>query len=151
MHDYLPYEIDHFNTSHAIKKLSFGQDYPGITNPLDGKTKVVNEGSALFQYFIKVVPTIYEYANGKQLFTNQYSVTEHYRPKNPQHPNVVPGVYFMYDLSPIMVHIKETRKSFLHFITNLCAIIGGVFTVSGLIDSLLYMFTQKMAKKVIVE
>lgn len=29
-----------FNMSHTIKKLSFGQEYPGIINPLDGHKAV---------------------------------------------------------------------------------------------------------------
>ena len=34
----------------------------------------------------------------------------------------------MYDLSPMMVQITEHRRSFLHFLTGVCAIVGGVFT-----------------------
>jgi hypothetical protein len=33
----------------------------------------------MFQYFIKVVPTIYESLDGAIINTNQFSVTEHYR------------------------------------------------------------------------
>ena len=53
----------------------------------------------------------------------------------------------IYDLSPIMVHITETRKSFLHFITNLCAVIGGVFTIAGILDKVVYEVMQKMNSK----
>ena len=35
-----------------------------------------------------------------------------------------------------MVNISETRKSLLHFLTQLCAILGGVFTVAGMVDRL---------------
>jgi hypothetical protein len=38
-------------------------------------------------------------------------------------------VFFFYDLSPIMVRYVEQRKSFLHFLTSVCAVVGGVFTV----------------------
>ena len=34
----------------------------------------------------------------------------------------------MYDMSPMMVQITEHRRSFLHFLTGVCAIVGGVFT-----------------------
>jgi hypothetical protein len=33
-----------------------------------------------------------------------------------------------------MVKFTESRKSFTHFLTQLCAILGGVITVSGLVD-----------------
>jgi hypothetical protein len=36
--------------------------------------------SGMFQYFVKIVPTIYENLNGQILNTNQFSVTEHYKP-----------------------------------------------------------------------
>eukprot|EP00818_Percolomonas_sp_WS_P006560 CAMPEP_0117449938 /NCGR_PEP_ID=MMETSP0759-20121206/8206_1 /TAXON_ID=63605 /ORGANISM="Percolomonas cosmopolitus, Strain WS" /LENGTH=386 /DNA_ID=CAMNT_0005242435 /DNA_START=168 /DNA_END=1328 /DNA_ORIENTATION=- len=143
MRDYIAYEVEHFNTSHVIHKLSFGVPYPGAHNPLDAVQKMINKGSALYQYFIKVVPTVYEYASGTQIRTNQYSVTQHMRPRNAEHSSVVPGVFFMYDLSPIMMHIKEERKSFLHFITSLCAIVGGVITVSGIADAVLHHFSSR--------
>lgn len=38
----------------------------------------------------------------------------------------------------MQVQYREEYKSFTHFITSVCAIIGGVFTVSGLIDSFIY-------------
>lgn len=41
------------------------------------------------------------------------------------------AVYFLYDLSPITVTIREERRSFLHFITRLCAVLGGTFALTG--------------------
>jgi len=147
IHDYTPFELEHFNTTHVIHSLGFGEYYPGITNPLDDTVKVVAEGSALYQYFVKVVPTIYEFANGEQIVSNQYSVTQHTRPKNAHHPNVVPGIFFIYDLSPIMVHIKEQNRSFTHFLVSICAIVGGVFTVSGLLDAMLFNLSTGLANR----
>ena len=51
-----------------------------------------------------------------------------------------------YDLSPIKVVIVEQRSSFLHFLTNVCAIVGGVFTVSGIVDAVWYT-GQKIVRK----
>ena len=55
---------------------------------------------------------------------------------------------FTYDLSPMSVIVSEESVPFYHFFTNLCAIIGGVFTVIGIIDSLLHhgivAFRRKM-------
>jgi hypothetical protein len=45
------------------------------------------------------------------------------------------------------VRFAETRSSFLHFVTSVCAIVGGVFTVSGIIDSGLYHGTRVLRKK----
>ncbi|KAL9645959.1 hypothetical protein ABK040_001066 [Willaertia magna] len=153
VHDYTNFEVEHFNTSHIINSLGFGEQIPGMSHPLDGTKKIIqadnSDGtiSGLFQYFVKVVPTIYEsYSSNNEIITNQYSVTQHFRPKNREHANVVPGVFFIYDLSPIMVHIKERKKSFLQFLTSLCAIVGGVFTVSALIDKLIYGVSKRVER-----
>jgi hypothetical protein len=35
----------------------------------------------------------------------------------------------VYDFSPFMVEVEESSMPFSHFLTSVCAIIGGVFTV----------------------
>ena len=45
------------------------------------------------------------------------------------------------------VQISERSSSFMHFITNVCAIVGGVFTVSGIIDSFIYQSERIIRKK----
>jgi hypothetical protein len=47
-----------------------------------------------------------------------------------------------------MVRFVEERKSFTHFLTGVCAIIGGVFTVAGIIDALVYHSLKSLKKKV---
>ena len=42
IHQFSPRQLDHFDTSHKIYKLSFGEVFPGQTNPLDGVSKIVN-------------------------------------------------------------------------------------------------------------
>eukprot|EP00761_Pharyngomonas_kirbyi_P012907 gb/GECH01012934.1/.p1 GENE.gb/GECH01012934.1/~~gb/GECH01012934.1/.p1 ORF type:complete len:387 (+),score=85.06 gb/GECH01012934.1/:1-1161(+) len=144
VHSFMPFEVENWDPSHVIHRLGFGEEYPGLVNPLDGKEKQgADSGKGVYQYFVKVVPTIYESTDNKELETNQYSVTEHYRAGQN-----MPGVFFMYDLSPIMVHIKETRKSFVHFITSLCAIVGGVFTVAGIVDSIVYNASRFSKKNI---
>lgn len=43
--------------------------------------------------------------------------------------------------------MTEKRKAFYHFITTLCAIVGGVYTVAGIVDGLLHQSVQ-LAKKI---
>ncbi|KAG7270226.1 hypothetical protein CRUP_013943 [Coryphaenoides rupestris] len=52
--------LDNINMTHLIKHLSFGKDYPGIVNPL-GR----HRPSMMYQYFVKIVPTIYMKAEGE--------------------------------------------------------------------------------------
>ncbi|CAD6890185.1 unnamed protein product [Tilletia controversa] len=50
----------------------------------------------------------------------------------------VPGVFFNYEISALKVVQQENKPSLGHFLTNLCAIVGGILTVFGIVDSLLY-------------
>ena len=59
----------------------------------------------------------------------------------------MPGVFFSYELAPVMVKYTEKDKSFGHFATGLCAIIGGVFTVAGLIDKIFYTSSRQLEEK----
>eukprot|EP00294_Goniomonas_avonlea_P016447 CAMPEP_0114560418 /NCGR_PEP_ID=MMETSP0114-20121206/11451_1 /TAXON_ID=31324 /ORGANISM="Goniomonas sp, Strain m" /LENGTH=323 /DNA_ID=CAMNT_0001745967 /DNA_START=286 /DNA_END=1257 /DNA_ORIENTATION=+ len=146
VHDLMPFHTSHYNVSHEVISLSFGDFYPGRVNPLDDSSRTTNASSAMFQYFLKVVPTTYKYLNGETVKTNQFSVTEHFRSLDSGGMRGLPGVFFFYDLSPIMVRFSEQRKSFLHFLTSVCAIVGGVFTVAGILDGVIYS-SQKLAKK----
>lgn len=67
---------------------------------------------------------------GKTTKTNQYSVTE-YDTIVHKGEMQMPAVMFMYDMSPISVTITETRKSFAHLLVRFCAVVGGVFAVTG--------------------
>ena len=58
------------------------------------------------------------------------------------------GVFFMYDLSPMMVQLTETRRSLTHFLTGVCAIVGGVFTVAGMVDGMLYHSQRALKMKI---
>jgi len=136
-----------FNLSHTINRLSFGTDFPGIINPLDNAVKIWSkDGSSEYQYYVKVVPTVYEDLNRNILNTNQYSVTEYERQVVTDNNQGVPGIFFNYDISPIRVIFKETKKSFAHFVTGVCAIIGGIFTVAGIIDTLIYHSLKNLKK-----
>ena len=97
---------------------------------------MLHNGSGFFQYYIKVVPTIYEPLGAAPLHTNQYSYTELFR--TTQELEKLPAVYFHYELSPIMARTSEERRAFSNLLTGLCAVVGGVFTVFGLVDGALY-------------
>lgn len=41
-----------------------------------------------------------------------------------------PGIHFFYDFYPVMVEYTHQKPSFLHFLTSVFAVIGGIFTIS---------------------
>lgn len=132
VHDLMPLRNININLTHTINHLSFGKDYPGRKNPLDELERLQTHRTSMYQYFIKVVPTIYEYLGKEEVVnTNQYSVTDYKRDLEGgwDERGKLPGVFFFYDVSPIMVHYKESRTPLYHFITEICAIVGGAVTV----------------------
>lgn len=154
VHDLSPFTDRTFDLSHTIDHLSFGVDYPDRKNPLDG-VKVVQRGydnplgqHGMYQYFLKIVPTTYQESDQVVLSTNQYSVTEHFKPIPEMTNTNVPGLYFFYDLSPIKVHKMKMRMPFIEFVTSSCAIVGGIFTVSGIVDAVIYHTSKAVKKKV---
>ncbi|XP_034270021.1 endoplasmic reticulum-Golgi intermediate compartment protein 3 isoform X3 [Pantherophis guttatus] len=149
VHDLQSYGLDNINITHIIRHLSFGKDYPGLVNPLDGTIVTAHQASMMFQYFVKVVPTVYMKVDGEMVRTNQFSVTRHEKIANGLIGDQgLPGVFVLYELSPMMVKLTEKHRSFTHFLTGVCAIIGGVFTVAGLIDSLIYHSARAIQKKI---
>lgn len=159
IHDLAPFAGEApFDFSHNIKKMAFGQEYPGLTNPLDGVIVYQPSKSTLsdpmgipsggtYQYFLKVVPTSYTTLRNSTISSNQYSVTEHFREPIPGAAQQLPGVFFFYDLSPIKIKYYEERRSLTAFLTSACAIVGGVFTVAGILDATIWAGQRAVRKK----
>ncbi|KAF3632652.1 putative WD repeat-containing protein 26-like isoform X1 [Capsicum annuum] len=89
-----------------------------------------------------IVPTEYRYLSKEVLPTNQFSVSEYFSPIN-EFDRTWPAVYFLYDLSPITVTIREERRNFLHFITRLCAVLGGTFALTAGLDALHFVVREE--------
>lgn len=51
-----------------------------------------------------------------------------------------PAVYFRFQLSPVFVNYDYSGNSFFKYIIRLCAIIGGVFTVAGILEGIWHSF-----------
>ena len=128
------------NVSHVIHSISFGDVYPEMVNPLDDSRRILTNSTGFVQYHLKVVPTLYEPWHGEPLLTNQFSYTELFR--TTQELDKFPAVYFHYEFSPIMAKSTQTRRSYSSFLTGLCAIVGGVVTVAGMLDSFLHRLTR---------
>eukprot|EP00933_Yihiella_yeosuensis_P036654 TRINITY_DN3040_c0_g1_i1.p1 TRINITY_DN3040_c0_g1~~TRINITY_DN3040_c0_g1_i1.p1 ORF type:complete len:365 (-),score=42.67 TRINITY_DN3040_c0_g1_i1:392-1486(-) len=149
--------------SYVTKKLKG----TGVVNPLDGVTQIVtgpettttttkvggrppfygswsgsSSTSAIFEYYTKVVPTTYVPLDRPPLRVHQFTANTN-KIQN-QH---MPSLYLRYDFSPVTVQYKETKESISHFLVQVCAVIGGLFTVAGLFDSVLHKSIVHLAKK----
>ncbi|KAI9494790.1 endoplasmic reticulum vesicle transporter-domain-containing protein [Zychaea mexicana] len=131
------------NFTHRIDQFSFGKQYPDLVNPLDNSVEITEAHFEVFQYILSIVPTTYIDSSKNVLLTNQYAVTDsHKAVSDHQAINIVPGIFFKYDIEPISVQITESRQSFTHFLVRLCGIIGGsVVTVGFIYRSIKFVLT----------
>mmetsp|Transcript_38373 Transcript_38373/g.108535 ORF Transcript_38373/g.108535 Transcript_38373/m.108535 type:complete len:371 (+) Transcript_38373:101-1213(+) len=136
---------DGFNTSHAIHRLEFGERVAGLQSPLEGTMKIVKHGAYMFHYYIKLVPTLFT-GQDRVVYTHQYSVSDTGKNVMVRKDELtgLPGVFLVYEFTPFMVQKIEKVVPLSHFLTNVCAIIGGVFTVAGMIDAILYNGLRKL-------
>jgi hypothetical protein len=88
----------------------------------------------MLHYYMKVVPMS---TDGRTSIDSQYAVNSVFKPalKNGIRQNVLPGVYFVYDLSPFMVTVENTSESLITFLMQLFAIAGGVVATLRLLDT----------------
>mmetsp|Transcript_9027 Transcript_9027/g.9375 ORF Transcript_9027/g.9375 Transcript_9027/m.9375 type:complete len:212 (+) Transcript_9027:2-637(+) len=131
-----------FDMSHRINHLSFGdqkttdrvkkQFSEGILNPLD-KVSKVDKQRKVYEYYLKVVPTTFTNMKQKTWYSHQYTAST-----NELVSNMLPAVYFRFDLSPITVKYWQYRESLSHFLVQICAIVGGIFAVTGIIDGIIH-------------
>ena len=89
-----------------------------------------------FDYFIKIIPHIlYDESRGTKTLTYQYSINHNERPL--AHGTDVPMITLKFDLSDITIQVTLENKSFLHFMTHICAIVGGIYMIFSILNRIL--------------
>ncbi|CAJ0599118.1 unnamed protein product [Cylicocyclus nassatus] len=148
VHDFHSLDLTRFDTAHRINHLAFGEEFPGKEYPLDGKNFDDGRPAIMHNYYVKIVPTSYVYMDGRVENSHQFSVTTHQK-DIAKGVSGIPGFVVQYEFSPLMVRRELKRQHLITFLVSLCAIIGGVFTVAQLIDSVIYrssrVFLQKLS------
>uniref|UniRef100_A0A8B9XL84 Endoplasmic reticulum-Golgi intermediate compartment protein n=1 Tax=Bos mutus grunniens TaxID=30521 RepID=A0A8B9XL84_BOSMU len=137
--------------THVIHKLSFGDtlqvhNVHGAFNALGGADRLTSNPLASHDYILKIVPTVYEDKSGKQQYSYQYTVANKEYVAYSHTGRIIPAIWFRYDLSPITVKYTERRQPLYRFITTICAIIGGTFTVAGILDSCIFTASEAWKK-----
>nr|XP_024219740.1 endoplasmic reticulum-Golgi intermediate compartment protein 3 [Halyomorpha halys] len=149
VHDVQPFSSTQFNTSHIIRHLSFSRTkvVGQLNNPLDGSESYAIEGGTMFHYYLKIVPTLYVLKHGETLETNQFSVTKYEKVMSPMSgESGMPGIFFSYELSALMVKVTDKDVPISHLVTDLCSIVGGVWIVAMFIDSICYRSAKFLEK-----
>ena len=133
---------DAVNYSHRIDRLAFGPPIAGVLNPLDSAYQIAQDRNHQFQYYMQVVPTTFHTLTNSHT-TNQYSVRERNRTiDHTRGSHGMAGIFFKYDMSPLMVEVEETRRPFWQFLIRLSGIVGGIFATSGMLNLLVGSITD---------
>jgi len=139
------------NLSHIVNHLSFGEPLtansialmeriPGEyfdmekTHIIDGSDFNVKAVHQSYHHYIKVVDTLLQTRDDKPISAYQMihsAQVMHYGDEE------VPEARFAYDISPMAVLVSRKDKKLYEFMTSICAVIGGTFTVVGLFNGVL--------------
>ena len=90
-----------------------------------------------YAYFIKIIP--YELVDenwGSTLQYYQYSISTKLTRFDGSRDDM-PIIYFKYEFSPVTMRLTLKKRDFLHFLTHICAIIGGIFMVFSMLNQLI--------------
>lgn len=141
------------NVTHKIHDFGFGPPLKGSSlgagrNSLAGSTFVSREGAGIVKYSLKVVPISHQRTNGAEVKTHTYSANTAFVGEDDAVSGVTStalllGVEFAFDFTPVMVRYTDTRRSLFELVTSLCAIVGGIYTVSGLLVRGLHGVSRK--------
>lgn len=137
--------------AHEIHEISFGDDVHmlnlhGSFDPLASTRKLEDSPLQSHEYHLRIVPSIYEELSGPTLRPYQYTYAYKKYISLGFTGHVIPAVWFKYDINPISVKYKERRKPLYEFLCMTCAIVGGTFTVAGIIDSLVFTASNVLEK-----
>lgn len=136
--------------SHDINQLTFGPDFPGLVRVLEGRRKQNHQPGTTehYQYDIHVIPTRFKEDGSDEVASHQYSVTEYVKPievVDGHQDSTAAGLWMSYDFTPFEVQVTRSRKSLWHFLTECCAILGGIFAFTGMLDNFAYQINRAVA------
>mmetsp|Transcript_624 Transcript_624/g.1349 ORF Transcript_624/g.1349 Transcript_624/m.1349 type:complete len:535 (-) Transcript_624:155-1759(-) len=153
-HDLAPHLT---NVSHQVNQLSIGSPYTArmvseMTDlpqqisskmtPMNGNVYTTHNLHESYHHYLKVVSTgVPKLEKNKAYQIIPSSQLAYYR------NDMVPEAKFVYDLSPIAVTYRPTSRRWYEYITSLFAIIGGVFTIVGLIESTIHATVTKARRR----
>jgi hypothetical protein len=121
---------------------NFGKNIAKLSYSLNNMKKKYEQLTSVYQYYLKIVPT--KYITFKNVIDDYQYTYNSYAEHGIQE---MPSMHFRYDLSPITVEYKLHKETFLNFIINICAILGGVFTVTGIIDAIIHKSVVILLRK----
>ena len=105
------------------------------------------------EHYMKILPTRHWLSDqvaveSFRYTTNSHATTLKKNSNNNNDDDVKREVRITYDISPLVVEYRDETVPFYHFMTNLCAVIGGVYALIGFADMVVYYFSGVQREKV---
>ena len=87
-----------------------------------------------FDYFIKIIPYQFVDENrGTSEYSYEYSIS--YKESDfVEERDDMPIILIRYEFTPITMRVTIQKRDYLHFLTHICAIIGGIFVIFSIIN-----------------
>ena len=89
-----------------------------------------------FDYFVKIIPQVFEDEyTGESETAYQFSLTS--KKKKRENEGTMPVIMINYDYSSVAMKFTMKKRYFSHLITNICAIVGGIFVIFSIVNGIL--------------
>mmetsp|Transcript_10385 Transcript_10385/g.15857 ORF Transcript_10385/g.15857 Transcript_10385/m.15857 type:complete len:326 (+) Transcript_10385:761-1738(+) len=114
----------------------FNPEFKNLLGPMDGNVYVTDELHQAHHHYLKLVSTnldSYQVVSSSQL--SYYT------------ESAVPEAKFQLDLSPIQVTYSRKYRTWYEYVTSLMAILGGTFTVVGMLESAIKILSTRPANQ----
>jgi len=114
-------------------------------HPLMGKHFQAKFAHSDIAHYIKVIPSSFSFESGEEGELYLYTANNRYNVRPGETPSINLGI----DISPMRMLYREYYEEWIAFLTSTCAVIGGVFTVFGMVVTLLDTSGEAFSKKLI--
>merc|ERR1712071_73116 len=148
------------NVSHEVHSLSFGdpgmvrmierkktstpEDLNEYLQPMNGNVYVTKNFHTAYHHHLKMVTTNFKIENfykdtrdGKS-----YQILPQTRLSR-YDTDVIPEARFSYDFSPVAISFRRKSRKWYDYLTSIMAILGGTFTVVGMVESSIHVMSSK--------
>jgi hypothetical protein len=138
------------NASHIVHHLSMGEppatkmvsdgtvfvpeDAKRKIAPMDGNVYVSENRHEAYHHYLKAITTNVDGLRFAKKDLIIYQILQNSQISY-YHQEVVPEAKFIIDISPVAVSYRKTYRHWYDYITSVMAIVGGTFTVVGMLES----------------
>lgn len=128
------------DVSHTVHSLLFREATTpaSISSTVGGKglQPVRMETAGVTSYHVEVIPTAHGSQGAPiQPYDYLFTAARDFAPRKVVSGDSLPAVRVHYTLSSLVLLQSPVQQSFSYFVAHCCAVIGGVFTVMGMLDS----------------